>query len=355
MIELKRGDILLADAEALVNTVNCVGVMGRGVALQFRKAFPENYEVYRAVCDRGELQPGRILAVRLGRLGNPNYVINFPTKKDWRGNSKLEYIDSGLAALVKEVQQLGIRSIAIPPLGCGLGGLKWEEVRPRIEHAFASLPDTRVLLYEPAGAPAAPDMVKEARPPKMTPGRAVLLQLIHRYLAALMDPFVTLLEVHKLMYFMQESGQDLKLRYSKGPYGPYAENLRHALSAIEGHFITGYGDAADKPDRRLELNPDAARCAEEFLGNHETTRFHFERVARLISGFETPYGMELLATVHWVAHREGAQNPKAALERIYSWNQRKRMFPEHHLQLAWSTLADAGWLATASENEPETR
>ena len=163
MIKLQQDDILTADVEALVNTVNCVGVMGRGIALQFRKAFPENFEAYKAVCERGGLRPGKLFVHSLGNLTNPRYIINFPTKDHWKGKSRLGYIDSGLEALVQEVRRLGIRSIAIPPLGCGLGGLHWSDVYPRIERVFSALPDVRVLLYEPQGAPQAPDIVKTAQ------------------------------------------------------------------------------------------------------------------------------------------------------------------------------------------------
>ena len=203
MIEFKHDDILTADVEALVNTVNCVGVMGRGIALQFRKAFPENYKAYKAVCDRGELRPGELFVYATGRLTNPRYIINFATKDHWKGNSRLSYIESGLRALGHEVRRLNIRSIAIPPLGSGLGGLSWSDVRPRIEHALESLPDVQALLYEPKGAPEAVDMVRMAKAPRMTTGRAALLGLMDRYLAALMDPFVSLLEIHKLMYWTQ--------------------------------------------------------------------------------------------------------------------------------------------------------
>lgn len=162
MIDLKRDDILAADAAALVNPVNCVGVMGRGLALQFRKAFPENFKAYKAVCERGELRPGKMLVHEQGQLTNPHYIINFPTKDHWKDKSRLKYIDAGLEALIKEVRQRGIRSIAIPPLGCGLGGLKWSDVRSRIESAFESMPDVRVLLYEPKGDMQASDIAKTA-------------------------------------------------------------------------------------------------------------------------------------------------------------------------------------------------
>ena len=153
MIEVTRGDILKADAEALVNTVNCVGVMGRGIAAQFKRAYPKNFNAYQQACMRHEVQPGRMLIVETGQLENPRWVINFPTKRHWRGNSRIEDIDAGLAALVADVRRLGIQSIAVPPLGCGLGGLDWAAVRPRIEQAFAALPGVTVLLFEPDGAP----------------------------------------------------------------------------------------------------------------------------------------------------------------------------------------------------------
>ena len=345
MIELRRGDIFEADAEALVNTVNCVGVMGRGIALQFRKAFPENYKAYREVCDRGELHPGMMFVHK--RLHDPRYVINFPTKRDWRSKSRLEDIEAGLKALVEEVRARGIRSIAIPPLGSGLGGLDWAEVRPRIEAAFRALPEVRVLLFEPAGAPAPERMARAQAVPKMTIGRAALLELMRRYLTAAMDPAISLLEIHKLLYFLQEGGERLKLRYAKGPYGPYAENLRHLLNLIEGHFITGYGDADDRPDKQIDLLPEAVVKAKGFLADHPATQKRFDRVADLIEGFETPFGMELLATVHWVAAQEAATTGDDAVNRTYAWNPRKRMFKEEHIRKAWDVLCEKGWIATA--------
>jgi O-acetyl-ADP-ribose deacetylase (regulator of RNase III) len=149
MIELRRGDLLKQNAEALVNAVNCVGVMGRGIALQFRKAFPENFKIYEAACKRGEVKPGEMLVFDTHQVTNPRYIINFPTKRHWRDQSRITDIESGLEVLVEEVHDRGISSIAVPALGCGLGGLKWSEVRPRIEKAFAKVPDVQVWLFEP--------------------------------------------------------------------------------------------------------------------------------------------------------------------------------------------------------------
>jgi len=208
MIELTQGDILRADADAIVNTVNCVGFMGRGIAAQFKRAYPENFRVYETACKRGDVQPGRMLMFQISETSTPRWIVNFPTKRHWRADSRIEDIKSGLVALIGEVRQRSIRSIAVPPLGCGLGGLEWDNVKPLIVEAFTQVPDVRVLLYEPAGAPASETMVRAKEAPKMTPGRAALVGLVRRYMSGLMDPFVSLLEVHKLMYFAQEVMSD---------------------------------------------------------------------------------------------------------------------------------------------------
>ncbi len=307
--------------------------------------------MYKAVCDRHELRIGMMLVHDLGRLQNPRYVINFPTKLHWKGNSRLQYIEAGLTALVEVVRSRGIRSIAIPPLGCGQGGLDWHDVRPRIESTFSTMPDVRVLVFEPTGLPGPGKMVKEKRVPGMTVGRASLVALVRRYLAAVMDPAVSLLEIHKLMYFMQEAGEHLQLRYQKALYGPYAENLRHVLNVVEGHFISGYGDAADQPDKQIELMPGVWEQAEAFLEGHPDTRGRFCRVVELIEGFETPFGMELLSTVHWVATREGASTADEAIAETYAWNDRKRMFQPGHIRIAWDLLSRKGWLAQAPRGD----
>ncbi|GLK68109.1 type II toxin-antitoxin system antitoxin DNA ADP-ribosyl glycohydrolase DarG [Hansschlegelia plantiphila] len=344
MISFTTGDILTADAEALVNTVNCVGIMGRGVALQFKNAFPNNFKAYAEACKAGMVQPGRMFVYDRMTVNNPRYVINFPTKRHWRGKSRMEDIESGLAALASEIRDRKIRSIAIPPLGSGLGGLDWGDVRPRIIEALGGINDVEILLFEPTAAPV---KTKSREVPNMTPGRAALVALTNRYLAGLMDPFVSLLEIHKLMYFMQVAGEPLRLKYAKGHYGPYAENLRHVLSAIEGHLLSGYADGGDIPEKQVELVPGAIREAEAFLVGRDETIGRFGRVGELVDGFESPFGLELLATVHWVAAHEGVDDPQKAVEAVYSWNERKRHFTPRQLGIAFNTLNDKGWLAMA--------
>jgi O-acetyl-ADP-ribose deacetylase (regulator of RNase III) len=347
MIEYKVGDILAEDAEALVNTVNCVGFMGRGIALEFKRAWPENFAAYAAACRRHEVQPGRMLVFETGRLDNPRYIINFPTKRHWRGRSRIEDIEAGLDALVAEVRQREIRSIAVPPLGAGLGGLDWADVRPRIERAMNALPNVKTVVFEPRPVTAASPSRRARKAPSMTPGRAALVGLMDRYLAGLLDPFVSLLEVHKLMYFMQEAGEPLRLRVAKGPYGPYAENLRHVLSEIEGYYVSGYGAGGDAPDKVLELVPGAVEDARRTLAGRPTTLRRFERVAALVEGFESPFGLELLATVHWVMSREQADSEDEIISKTYGWAERKRQFSRHQILLARTVLEKRGWLVPA--------
>jgi O-acetyl-ADP-ribose deacetylase (regulator of RNase III) len=346
MIEYRSGDILKSEVEALVNTVNCVGVMGRGIALQFKNVFPENFKAYAAACKRGQVQPGRMFVFETGQLTPPRYIINFPTKRHWRGKSRIEDIEAGLAALVGEIRARRIRSIALPPLGAGLGGLDWEtEVRPRIEAALRALDDVEVIVYEPHGAPASDTMKHRREVAKMTAGRAALVGLMHRYLGGLLDPFVTLLEVHKLMYFLQEAGEPLRLHYKAAPYGPYAENLRHVLHAIEGHLIAGYDDGGDAPDKPLTLVPGAVEEAQAFLTAHSQTRERFDRVAALVDGFESPFGLELLSTVHWVMRHEPVRTLPDVVARTYAWNDRKRQFTPRQIAIAVEVLASHGWVA----------
>lgn len=147
MIEFKQGNIFDEVVEAIVNPVNCVGVMGKGLALQFKQRYPENFRVYKWACENQQLTIGKILIIQTP--GMPRYIINFPTKNHWKQNSKIEDIELGLDALVREIQKLEITSIAIPALGCRNGGLQWSIVKPLIVSAFHQLPNIKVIIFEP--------------------------------------------------------------------------------------------------------------------------------------------------------------------------------------------------------------
>jgi O-acetyl-ADP-ribose deacetylase (regulator of RNase III) len=339
VIHFTTGDILEADAEALVNTVNCVGVMGRGVALHFKGAYPDNFKAYAIACDRGEVEPGRMFVFETDQLA-PRWIINFPTKRHWRGKSRMGDIEAGMEALVEEIRNRGIRSIAIPPLGSGLGGLDWEKVKGVIERGLAEVPDVEAVIYEPGGAGGE---MTAATKPEMTPGRAALVGLMRRYLGAMMDSSITLLEIHKLMYFLQEAGESLRLDYQKGTYGPYAKNLRHVLQRVNGYLISGYTADADSPNEQVELLPGAVEEADAFLEDHPDTKKRFDRVAELVDGFETPFGLELLATAHWVVVN-GEVTDGSVDGAFYAWGPNKAQFTPEQIEIAVRRLSRDGWL-----------
>lgn len=343
-ITLTRGDLLKQDdVDAIVNTVNCVGVMGKGIALQFRNKWPENFRAYEAACKAKQIKPGRMFVFDVGGLVKPNLIINFPTKDHWRGKSRIEYIRDGLADLTAQIRRLAIRSIAIPPLGCGSGGLDWAEVKPLIESAFAELSNVDVRLFPPDGAPAPKDMEVRTERPRMTPGRAAILKVLDTYRD--LGYGLSKIEVQKLAYFLQEAGEALNLSFEKHAYGPYSDALRHVLNRMEGHFIRGLGDGVVEAE--IEPVPEAMAEAEAFVDSsgHEALMARVQRVGELIEGFQSPYGMELLASVHWVARGDGASTKEQALAAVRAWSDRKRslMAPEH-VAAAWNRLEQAGWL-----------
>lgn len=349
MITYTTGNLLEAKTEALVNTVNCVGIMGKGIALQFKQAYPDNYGQYVRACEAGEVQPGRMFITRTGRMLPPFYIINFPTKRHWRGKSRLEDIEVGLLALGQEIERLGIRSIAVPPLGCGSGGLDWEDVRPRIEQALAALPDVQVVVYQPQGAPA-PDAMLVARTDiHLTRARAMLLLLLDAYLTQ--EYSLSRLEAQKLAYFLQAAGEPLKLNYVKHKYGPYAHNLNHVLQVMEGSSIRGYGDGTQRSE--IRTLPGSAQAAREFVAEDMEAQQRLQQIADLIAGFETPYGLELLASVHWLAMYNDPQvnDPEVATTELQRWNPRKgSIFHREHVDVAWQRLQKMGMISASGNN-----
>lgn len=341
MLQFIKGNLLTADVEALVNTVNCVGYMGKGVALQFKKAFPENFKEYQKACRKGQIQPGVVFAFHTGFLNNPKYIFNFPTKRDWREKSRLDDIKIGLQALVKLIKKFEITSMAIPPLGCGLGGLNWADVKPLIVEAFTGL-EIHVLIFEPGETPNSA-IAQPSAPAKMTKARALFIKLIARYKQ--FSYRLNLLEIQKLAYFLQEAGEPLKLNYVAAHYGPYAHNLSKVLENLEGTYIQGFKDI--KPQSEIELMEGAIQAADVFMTNDDESQHRLQKVEALIEGFETPYGLELLATVHWLFHYGSpkALDAQSAVELVHKWNPgKKERFNPDHIKTAWQHLVDKGWI-----------
>ncbi len=343
MITFTTGNIIESKSEALVNTVNCVGVMGKGIALQFKQAYPEVFKEYARACRASEIQPGRMQIVALGRFDGPKYIINFPTKRHWRGPSHIEDIRAGLDALVEDVRRLGISSISLPPLGCGNGGLDWAVVRPLIESAFKGFEDVNVIVFEPNGAPEPEKVIVRTPRPTMTRARAMLVRLLRQYL--LPGDTASLLEVQKLAYFVHETGELPGMTFAKQKYGPYAETLNHMLKDMEGHFTRGFGDGSRTA--HIRLMEGAIEEADALLENDMDAQKRLSNVSKLIEGFETPYGMELLATVHWIMTNETSSIADAEIisKHIREWSERKgNLFVPDHIRLAQQRLRDHQWL-----------
>ncbi len=321
-IHIQKGDLLEQKVDAIVNTVNCVGIMGKGIALQFKKKWPENFKAYAKACKLGEVKTGKMFIHDNGGLVEPHFIINFPTKNHWRGASKIEFIEEGLKDLAKQIKEKKIQSIAIPPLGCGNGGLAWTVVKERIETAFKEIPDVEVKLFEPFKSPEAKELKINTPKPALTVVRAAIIKLVSIYRE--LDYELSMLEVQKLAYLLTVTkNDDFKLKFSAHAMGPYSENLKHAIDALDGHYLQGVGDFTGPS--QLTLSDYALKEAEEFLKEEKELNYRIKGVENLIQGFQTPYGMELLSTVHWVLR--GNPKPKTyndVLNKVHSWNNRKK-------------------------------
>ncbi|HEY2647347.1 MAG TPA: macro domain-containing protein [Candidatus Acidoferrales bacterium] len=352
-VTIKSGDLLKEESDAIVNTVNCVGAMGKGIALQFKQRWPQNFKAYEAACKRKEVKIGKMFVYDFGEWAKPRFIINFPTKIHWRGDSEIEYIEKGLYDLVSHVKRLDIKSIALPPLGCGNGGLDWAAVKRLIIEAFKNAPEIQVDLFEPKGAPRPQEMVNRTRKPNLTAVRAALVKIISIYRE--MEYPLSGIEIQKLAYFLEEAGQPLKLGFVKQNYGPYSDRLRHALKNLDGHYIAGVGDFSG--DSEITIIPEALPEAEQYIERSGDGELGEEvtRIRKVIDGFETPYGMELLATVHWVkVHESGVQTVDDAIKAVHGWNARKRaIFSAEHISLAWRRLSKEDWLRPRHQTKRE--
>lgn len=343
MVRIVTGNLLEAKVEALVNTVNTVGVMGKGIALQFRRAFDDNYKAYAQAAKKGQVKIGQMFVYDYGALAEPpRYIVNFPTKEHWRGPSSLEFIAAGLQDLVRVIQEYQIRSIAVPALGCSNGGLKWEDVRPLIEGALGGLEGVEVLLFAPyAGAEILP-LKASQKVPGLTVARAALLKMMSIY--EVFGNSLGRLEAQKLAYLLQTAGvEEFKLRFEAAQFGPFAEPLNKLLLTLDGHYLEGYGDRS-RPSH-MYVRPDVLEPIDDYLSQFGHVNQSIERVGRLIAGFESPYGMELITSLHWLATQGGDLDFESALRHLREWNSRKAAtFRLEDARLAWSRLVDDGWV-----------
>ena len=318
MINYTKGNIIKADVEALVNTVNTVGVMGKGIALAFKKAFPENYKIYRKLCEEKQFNIGDVLVTNTGQI-RPKFIVNFPTKKHWKSRSKIEFIETGMKELVKEIKRNKINSIAIPPLGCGNGGLNWNDVKSIILKELEEVDkDIEVIIYEPGFNN------QEIRPNKqitLTPARAMLLTSLRNY--QVLGYSINLLVIQKIAYFLQRFGESLNLQYEKGHYGPYSHKLQHLAKYLNGYFLN-FRHEATKPSTPVYLSnfEKVESYIKANLSIEQNKRLN--QVQKLIEGFESPYGLELLATVDYISQQEVIGDTNEINKKIENWTHRKK-------------------------------
>jgi O-acetyl-ADP-ribose deacetylase (regulator of RNase III) len=352
MITFTEGNLLKAETEALVNTVNTVGVMGKGIALMFKEAFPENFRAYSVACKKHEIEVGHIFATeRKDLVGGPKWIINFPTKKHWRNPSKIDWIKDGLQDLVRFIREHKIKSIALPPLGSGNGGLDWKEVRPIIESTLGSLQDVDVLVFEPTARYQ--NVAKPTGVEKLTAARALVAELVRRY--SVLGFECTMLEIYKLAYLLQRkivrSGQEspLKLAFQADKFGPYAPNLGHLLNSLDGSYLHCEKRVADASVLdTIWFENSKKDVVTTFLGTSEAKQFAgaLDETTSLIDGFEYPLGMELLATVDWLLnHDQVKPNLNDVKGALANWlgggeaAQRKlRLFEDSQIELALTRL-----------------
>ncbi len=351
MITFTQGNLLEAGVDALVNTVNTAGVMGKGVALMFKEAFPENFKAYAAACKLGDVQVGRMFVTERQELIGPKWIINFPTKKHWRQPSRIEWVEEGLEDLKRVIARKEIRSIALPPLGSGNGGLDWEDVRPKIEAALGSLPDVQVLVYEPTTKYQ--NVAKRAGVEQLTPARALVAELVRRYWILGIE--CSLLEIQKLAYFLErnieklELANPLDLEFSADKFGPYAPRLTHLLNRLDGSYLHCDKRLPDAGPLDVIWFEDAKKDkVAAYLTSPEARvyRSALEATTELIDGFESPLGMELLATVDWLVHRQGIEaTAKEVKVGLRKWpggpqaaKRKQRLFDDRLIGLALQRL-----------------
>lgn len=357
MIRYTQGNLLAAEADALVNTVNTVGVSGKGIALMFKETYPENFRAYEAASKAGQIAPGGLFITERHDMLGPRFIINFATKKHWRQPSRLEWIRQGLGELRREIETRGIRSIAIPPLGAGNGGLDWNDVKPLIAEALSGL-ECEVIVYEPTRVYQ--NVVKRRGVEKLTPARALMAEMIRRYEVLGFD--CSILEAQKLAWFLSGAIRRLGLNnpiaddFAADRYGPYSDRIRHLLDSLDGSYLTCERRVADaRPFDPIRFRHDRRDRIGAYLTSPEASPYRpaLDEATEIIDGFQSPHGLELLATVDWL-NREWrvALETDAMMAAIASWpgplgsSERKaRVFTRNHVHVAVGHLRTVQYAA----------
>jgi O-acetyl-ADP-ribose deacetylase (regulator of RNase III) len=336
-IQYKKGDLLKEPVQAIVNTVNTVGVMGKGIALQFKEKFPENFKAYKKACDAGEVQTGKMLITTQHKIGEPDIIVNFPTKQHWRQPSKLEYVEKGLDDLVEQIKKYQIKSIAIPPLGCGNGGLDWNIVKSLIEKKLSPVEDIDIIIFEPSEiAYKKKRNVKKSL--KLTELRAFVLFAMHKYTELGYE--LSVLETQKIVYLLQRLGLDFKLDFQKHIYGPYADKLRHVLYDMEGHYLHGMKSKEARPFDELTIEKSQLANIESLI-EKSSQKNKLDTLLNIIEGYQSPLGMELLATIDLLIKDDKSllHDTEALIDKIHNWNERKaRLMKPHYIKVTQERL-----------------
>lgn len=324
MISYTQGNLLEAKVEALVNTVNTVGVMGKGIALMFKERFPENMQEYAKACKDKEVKVGKMFVTETNDLLSPRWIVNFPTKQHWRSKSQMQWIIDGLADLRCFIIENKVQSIAIPPLGAGNGGLNWSEVKQHIEEALFDLENVDIFIYEPTYEYQ--NVRKASGFEKLTPARALIAELVRRYWILGME--CSLLEIQKLAWFLerviesQKLTNPLKLKFNAKNYGPYADKLRHLLDGLDGSYLISDKRISDCGPHDVIWFNDIKNDQLQIYLKTEVRKYlpALEKTTQLIDGFESPFGMELLSTVDWLlSQQQIPANAPALLDGLASW------------------------------------
>jgi O-acetyl-ADP-ribose deacetylase (regulator of RNase III) len=325
MIRFTQGNLLETDAEAMVNTVNTVGIMGKGIALMFKEKFPRNFETYARACEAGEIRVGRMFVTETKELFGPRWIINFPTKEHWRGKTNIDWVEEGLKDLARVIREKAIRSIAVPPLGCGNGGLDWREVKPLIEQALGGIDGVEVVVFEPTEKYQ--NVAKRTGVEKLTPARALVAEIVRRYCLLGID--CSILEIQKLGWFLERGvlrlrlDDPLKFKFQANKYGPYSHNLTKLLDTLDGSYLRCDKRLSDaRPRDLIWFNEDKRDYVAAYLNSSEAKPYGpaLEWAAETVDGFQSPLSMELLATVDWMVERDRTEpTVDAVFSRLGNW------------------------------------